>query len=109
MDAAPPPAPLTVILELTPDEAETLTAQARAQGTDIETLLHRIIAQLTPTTERPSLTEKQKAAIALLDAWRDEDATDDDEELARRDAEFEEFKTNINRWRTEEGRPPAFR
>jgi hypothetical protein len=103
--------PLTVTLKLTPDEAETLNAQAREQGTDIETVLHRIIAQLAPSTsaEKPPLTENQKAAIALLDSWSAEDSTDDEEELARRDVEFEEFKTNINRWRSEEGRPPAFR
>jgi hypothetical protein len=103
---------LTVTLELKP-------AEAAALNTDIETVLHRIIAQITPVAEpeslaspsdeTPPLTEKQKAAIAVLDSWRLEDATDDEEELRRRDAEFEDFKANINRWRAEEGRPPAFR
>jgi hypothetical protein len=110
---------LTVTLELTPAEAAALNTRASEQGTDIETVLHRIIAQITPVAEpeslaspsdeTPPLTEKQKAAIAVLDSWRLEDATDDEEELRRRDAEFEDFKANINRWRAEEGRPPAFR
>jgi hypothetical protein len=110
---------LTVTLELKPAEAAALNTRASEQGTDIETVLHRIIAQITPVAEpeslaspseeTPPLTEKQKAAIAVLDSWRLEDATDDEEELRRRDAEFEDFKANINRWRAEEGRPPAFR
>jgi hypothetical protein len=70
-------------------------------------VLHDLVAQVQD--EAPSLSEKQKAAIALLDKWREEDETDDPVELERRDAEFEEFKANINRWRAEEGRPPAFR
>jgi hypothetical protein len=98
---------MTVKLELRPDEVAALKARADARGVDIETVLHDLVAQVQD--EASPLSEKQKAAIALLDQWREEDETDDPEELERRDAEFEEFKANINRWRAEEGRPPAFR
>jgi hypothetical protein len=54
------------------------------------------------------LSDKNKALIALMEAWREEDKTDDPEELDRRDRELEEFKANINRWRAEEGRGPAY-
>lgn len=54
------------------------------------------------------MTEKQKAAVALMQAWRQEDETDDPEELAERDRELEEFKANMNRWRAEEGRLPVY-
>ena len=60
------------------------------------------------TQRKQELTEKQKGAIALMEAWRLEDETDDPEELAQRDRDLEEFKANMNRWRAEEGRLPVY-
>ena len=98
---------MTITLELRPEEVASLRARADARGVDIETVLHDLVAQVQG--EAPPVSEKQRAAIALLDQWREEDETIDPEELERRDAELAEFKANINRWRAEEGRPPAFR
>jgi len=53
-------------------------------------------------------TGKQKAAIALMQARRQEDETDDPEEPAERDRDLEEFNANMNHWRAEKGRPPAY-
>ena len=104
---------MTVTLELRPDELDALRRRADAEGVDIETVLHRLIALIVPPPasgmrEERKLTEKQKALAALLQSWREEDQTDDPEELAERDRNLEEFKANMNRWRAEEGRPPAY-
>lgn len=97
---------MTVTLDLETKEVAALMARADAQGVTIETVLHRLMAQLTP---EPQLTPKQQDALALLDAWAGEKERMTPDELAANDAEFEEFQTNINRWRAEEGRGPAFR
>ena len=104
---------MTVTLELKPDEITALQNRAQSERVDMETVLHSLIAQITPSPvrqpdARAELNEKQKAAIALMQAWRQEDETDDPEELAERDRELEEFKANMNRWRAEEGRAPAY-
>jgi len=101
----------TITLELEPEEIAVLRDRAHAQGVDVEYVLHDLVAQLKNITPKgqPELNDKQKAAIALMQAWRKEDETFDPEELADRDRELEEFKTNLNRWRAEEGRPPAYR
>ena len=104
---------MTVTLELKPEEVSALRRHANAESVDMETVLHSLIAQIPPPSApeirpKPELTEKQKAAIALMQAWRREDETDDSEELAERDRELEEFKANMNRWRAEEGRGPVY-
>ena len=89
---------LTITL---PEEIETkLKAQASRCGIDaaelakslIENELHRIATDPT---------------IALLEQWDREDATDDPEELARREKEGEEFMQNLNRNRMEMEGPNA--
>ncbi len=104
---------MTVTLELKPEELAALSERADADGVDIETVLHSLVAQAASSPapqvqEKPALTEQQKGLAALLQSWDEEDETDDPEELAERDRELEEFKANINRWRAEEGRPPAY-
>ena len=109
---------MTVTLELKPEEVTALHHRARAEGVGIEAVLHALVAQVPPPPapkapeqarpEKGALNEKQKAAIALMQDWREEDETDDLEELARRDRDLEEFKANMNRWRAEEGRLPVY-
>jgi len=104
---------MTVTLELRPEEVTALRSRATAEGVDVETVLHRLVAKIAPPPApeaqgKRELTEKQKGAIALMQAWRQEDETDDPEELAERDRELEEFKANMNRWRAEEGRLPVY-
>jgi len=107
---------MTITLELKPDEIAALQSRAQAECVDLESVLHTLIARMPPlpAPEPPSLpeprelNETQRAAIALMQAWRQEDETDDPEELAERDRELEEFKANMNRWRAEEGRGPAY-
>jgi len=101
---------MTITLNLNPEEMRALTDRARAQGVDVEAVLHDLLAKIAPPPspqERSELTEKQKGLAALMRAFHEEDQTDDPEELDRRDRELEESKANINRWRAEQGRPPA--
>ena len=106
---------MTVTLEMRSEELATLKERAKADGVDVETFLRGLVLQaVTPSPEargqreKLELTEKQKGAIALMQAWREEDQTDDPEEMAQRDRDLEEFKANMNRWRTEEGRSPVY-
>ena len=93
---------MTITLELSLEQEACLEAQA--QGKPLETYLQDTLEELA----KPTLTDKQKAAIALLDAWRAEDATEDESELERRDSELEEFKFNMNLNRAAEGRSPVY-
>ncbi len=99
---------MTVTLELQPEEFAVLSQRAQTDGVNIESVLHSLVAQIAAPPAKPELTDKQKGLAALLQTWREEDQTDDPEELAARDQELAEFKANINRWRAEEGRPPAY-
>ncbi|MES2465333.1 MAG: hypothetical protein V4671_32605 [Armatimonadota bacterium] len=101
---------MTITLDLKPEEESILAAQAEAQGVTVETVLRRVIAQMpAPQEPVPEIPEKNKAAIALLTSWMQEDDDMTDEERKEADRDLEEFKANINRWRAEEGRPPAYR
>jgi hypothetical protein len=104
---------MTITLDLQPEELTALNARAQAQGVDIETVLHGLIAQIAsaPAQEialKPNLPERNTAAISLIQGWREEDQTEDLEEREQRDRDLQDFKANINRWRVEQGRPPAF-
>ena len=101
---------MTITLDLKPEEESILAAQAEAQGVTVEAVLRRVIAQMpSPPSPVQEIPEKNKAAIALLQSWLAERDAASPEELRKRDDELEEFKANINRWRAEEGRPPAYK
>jgi len=82
---------MTVTLELRPEEVAALYRYAEAEGVDIETILHRLIAQIVPLSI-PEAREK----------WELTEKTNDPEELAERDREVEEVNANLNRWRAEQ-------
>lgn len=56
----------------------------------------------------PVVSEKNAAAIALLQSWIEEDATDDPEKLRRADAEIAELMDNLNQNRLDSGERPLF-
>jgi len=62
--------------------------------------LAKLIVQSQETLEEPAGTVGVVPPIQDLDElfaqWREEDATDDPEELARRDAQLDELKANLN-------------
>ena len=99
---------MTITLELRPEEVTALQNRAYAENVDIETLLHRLIAQsaspLSPQIAgKTEFSEKKQGLAALNQAWRNQGETDDPEELAEREREMEELKANLLRWRAEEG------
>jgi hypothetical protein len=95
---------MTLTLELTPEE-ERRVATATAKGIDVSALLKGVLASLPAEPEAPAVQDK---TLELFAQWEAEDATDDPEELARRQAEWEEFKANMNANRALEGRPPVY-
>ena len=103
---------MTITLELRPEEVTALQDRALAESVDIETLLHRLIAQMASLSasqagKQPEFLQKQEGLTALNQAWRNQGETEDPEELADRDRELEELKANMLRWRAEEGRGPV--
>lgn len=100
---------MTITLELRPEEVTALQDRALAESVDIETLLHRLIAQMASLSasqagKQPEFPQKQVGLSALSQMWRPQHETDDPEELAERDRELEELKANMRRWQAEEGR-----
>ena len=49
-----------------------------------------------PDEAKMCLDTENAAAIALLKSWREQDASDDPEELLKAEAELIEFKRNMN-------------
>ena len=105
---------MSFIMDLPPDVETRLQAEASRQGVPVADVALRLVADnlppIAPLQEKaePVLTEKQKAALALLAQWRIEDATDDPEELERREVAIQTLAANLNANRAAEGRPPVF-
>lgn len=92
---------MTVTLDLPPDMEAQISEEAAEKGQELPDYLLSLI-QGRPTPKKPRVIysqeqlAKNQTAIAVLRQWREEDATDDPEEIARRQAEWEEFKKGMN-------------
>ncbi len=95
---------MTLTLELTPEE-ERRVQGANAKGIDIAAIIKGGISGLPEAPEAGMLEDK---TLTMLQAWRAADATDDEEELARRDAELAAFKANMNANRALSGEEPIY-
>ena len=62
----------------------------------IETIIAEAIKNAPPPLSVEEQKKKNQAAIGMLRQWDEEDATDDPEELARREADWQEFKKGMN-------------
>jgi len=66
----------------------------------LQEYISKLIAEAVERQPPPLSPEEQRkrnqAAIDLLRQWREEDKTDDPEEIARRQAEWEEFRTAMS-------------
>jgi ribosomal protein L12E/L44/L45/RPP1/RPP2 len=82
--------PMTVTLKLNDEELYILRPLADAEGVDIETVLHALIAQLIP----PSASKRQ----GNLEERTKEERAEEEAELRR---EQEEMQANIARWHAE--------
>ena len=56
-----------------------------------------------PNVVKPVIDAENAAAIALLKSWREEDATEDSEDIRQAEEELEEFKRNMNANRADTG------
>jgi hypothetical protein len=88
---------MTVTIDLSPEEATRLNAEARRRGLETEEAAKRLIVERLPS-EQPGA-----ATLALLKQWEEEDATDDPEELRAAEEDLEQFKRAMNATRTANG------
>lgn len=86
---------MIVNLDLTPEEFAALSSRADAQGVDIETILHGLIAPLTVQT----------TSAVRPRSWPGIAETGDAEEQAEREREWTEMQNNIRRWQAEQRQP----
>jgi len=92
---------MTLTLNLPPEVEAALAEDARRKGTTPEELALDNLRQeyVLPTAAKRFVSPM----LALFAQWEAEDATDDPEEIARRNREWEETKANLeaNRSRLE--------
>ena len=86
-------------ITLTPEVAARLKAEAHRRGINVDQYAAQLIEEGLPKAD--------DATLALLRKWREEDATDDPEEIARRQQEGEEFMRSLARSRIEMEGPNA--
>ena len=93
---------MTVALNLKPEvEVEgKASPKADAVDLDLQEQIDRMIAEAVrnqpPPLSREEQIKKNRVALAVLRQWREEDKTEDPEEIARRQAEWDEFKAAMN-------------
>ena len=94
---------MTLIIDLPPQTEAWLESEALRRGMPPADLVTSVLNErasqapgngAAPAT--PQIDAKNAAAIALLNRWIAEDATDDPEEIRKAEEEVEEFKRNMN-------------
>jgi hypothetical protein len=84
-----------------PEETESLLkAHAKKEGVDVASYAKKLLQNAVQRIATDP-------TIALIEKWNREDATDDPEEIARRDRELKEFMEGMNRNRLEMEGPDA--
>ncbi len=91
---------MTITPKLKPEVEAEAPHEAAAGDAVLQEYISKLIAE-TVKRQPPSLSpeeqrKKNQAAIDLLNQWDEEDKTDDPEEIARRQAEWEEFRLGMN-------------
>lgn len=89
-----------IALNLSPTEEAQIVTVAQQTGLDPAEYLHRLIQEHLPPVSAQSgiaADHENAAAIAQLQAWMKEEATDDPEEVRRAEAELRELMQNLNR------------
>lgn len=82
---------MTVTLDLPPETEAAVMREAEARGLPVPDYLLSLIEARPPTPDVSEQLAKNQAAIAFLRQIRQEDETDDSEEIARRERDWEEF------------------
>ena len=118
---------MILTLDFTPQATAWIDAQARQRGLQpaefilalvderipFENGIHTAPADPIPATvpsaqEIPRIDEESARAIAMLNRYAEEDATDDPEEIRKSEEEYEELKRNLNANRAITGNLPVF-
>lgn len=87
---------MTLTIELTPEQEARLADAAQKEGAEPSVLVSKWISEhLPPAKAQAAPDAENQAVIDLLRSWREEDATDDDQELERRDIENEALMKNL--------------
>lgn len=91
---------MTVTLKLKPEVEAQIAQKAAAEGTGVSDYLEKMIEEAVKPEPRVVHSQEQlarnQAALAMLEERGREDETDDPKEIARRQAEWEEFKKGMN-------------
>ncbi|HZK81997.1 MAG TPA: hypothetical protein VFC46_13040 [Humisphaera sp.] len=85
---------MTIILS--PETETQLVAEASRRGIRADQLVEQLINDALP---KKMEGKSNQSSIDILNEWEAQTATDDPEEIARRQIEFEEFKTELNQTR----------
>lgn len=97
---------MEITIKLTPQQQSRLLLEASECDVSLMYHIKRKLglanSALTPNEE---MAQDMKQ---MFDDWKTEDVTDDEAELARRDAVLETFKSNMNANRADEGRQPVY-
>ncbi|HET6249381.1 MAG TPA: hypothetical protein VFE47_16915 [Tepidisphaeraceae bacterium] len=92
-----------MVIELSADAETRLKEVALRRGIAADQLVEELIREAAAKTQvRPG-----ESTLALFDEWEREDATDDPQEIARRQAEFDELKRAMNQTRLATDGPDA--
>ena len=98
-----------ITLDLTPTEEAEITTIAWQTGLAPADYLKRLVKEHLPSiaiTPAQAIDEENAAAIAQIQAWGREEATDDPEEIRQSEADLSELILNLNRNRIESGERP---
>ena len=108
---------MTVTIDFSPQEEAWLNDQALQQGVLPAELIKKMVDERMPDvsripeeSEKPTavIDDRSKAAIALLQSWMEQDATDDPAEIRKAEQDLEELKRNLNANRAATGERPVF-
>ena len=99
-----------ITLDLTPTEEARIYTVALQTGLDPAEYIKRLVKEHLPPVQIAASVrdEENAAAIAQLQAWLKEEATDDPEEIRKAEAEVNELMESLNRNRIESGERPLF-
>jgi hypothetical protein len=96
-------------LDVSPQVEARLIAAAHQRGINVAALVEKLAVDYLPPTKSPIpvVDEENAAAIAMLEGFLAESPTDP-EEQRQAEAEFEEFKKNLDVNRITAGERPLF-
>jgi len=100
-----------ITLDLTPTEEAQISTVARQTGLAPADYVKKLVQEHLPPVQSitpPAVDAENAAAIAQIQAWKEEDATDDPEEIRKADDDLRELMYNLNKNRVESGERPLF-